>query len=120
MGVPPALPGRQQQFDISGSPSTRLQIREPPSTRKGIPSMDDYESLSHSKWECKYTLCSFPKCRRKTLAPSCVGTWAKCSEATGAVSATPSRFQRLTNSKPPLCAGGCLLYTFFEKLYYYD
>ena len=67
MGVPPALPGRQQQFDISGSPSTRLQIREPPSTRKGIPSMDDYESLSHSKWECKYHVVFIPKCRRKTL-----------------------------------------------------
>jgi len=67
MGVPPALPGRQQQFDISGSPSTRLQIREPPSTRKGIPSTDDYESLSHSKWECKYHVVFIPKCRRKTL-----------------------------------------------------
>jgi len=30
-GVPPALPGRQQPFDISGSPS-RNSIREPPST----------------------------------------------------------------------------------------
>ena len=38
--------------------------------------MDEYESLSHTKWECKYhvvfTWCSchvvfIPKCRRKTL-----------------------------------------------------
>src|ERR1700730_10127475 len=41
--------------------------REPPSTRRGVPSMDDYESLSHSKWECKYHIVFIPKCRRKTL-----------------------------------------------------
>ena len=29
--------------------------------------MDDYESLSHSKWECKYHVVFIPKCRRKTL-----------------------------------------------------
>ena len=29
--------------------------------------MDDLESLSHSKWECKYHVVFIPKCRRKTL-----------------------------------------------------
>jgi putative transposase len=29
--------------------------------------MDDYESLSHSKWQCKYHVVFIPKCRRKTL-----------------------------------------------------
>ena len=29
--------------------------------------MDEYESLSHSKWECKYYVVFIPKCRRKTL-----------------------------------------------------
>ena len=29
--------------------------------------MDEYESLSHSKWECKYHMSFIPKCRRKTL-----------------------------------------------------
>jgi Transposase IS200 like len=29
--------------------------------------MDDYESLSHSKWECKYHVVFIPKCRRTTL-----------------------------------------------------
>jgi putative transposase len=29
--------------------------------------MDDSESLSHSKWECKYYVIFIPKCRRKTL-----------------------------------------------------
>jgi putative transposase len=29
--------------------------------------MDKYESLSHSKWECKYHVVFMPKCRRKTL-----------------------------------------------------
>src|SRR5260370_40423107 len=29
--------------------------------------MDEYESLSHSKWECKYHVVFIPKCRRKPL-----------------------------------------------------
>ena len=29
--------------------------------------MDEDESLSHSKWECKYHVIFIPKCRRKTL-----------------------------------------------------
>jgi len=29
--------------------------------------MDEYESLSHSKWECKYHVIFIPKRRRKTL-----------------------------------------------------
>ena len=29
--------------------------------------MDLAESLSHSKWECKYHVIFIPKCRRKTL-----------------------------------------------------
>ena len=29
--------------------------------------MDEYESLSHTKWECKYRVIFIPKCRRKTL-----------------------------------------------------
>jgi len=62
MGVPPALPGRQQRFDISGSRPRRAidetPNREPPSTRRGV---------SHSKWECKYHVVFIPKYRRKTL-----------------------------------------------------
>jgi putative transposase len=29
--------------------------------------MDEYESLSHSKLECKYHVAFIPKCRRKVL-----------------------------------------------------
>ena len=29
--------------------------------------MDEFESLSHTKWECKYHIVFIPKCRRKTL-----------------------------------------------------
>ena len=29
--------------------------------------MDDFESLSHTKWECKYHVVFIPKCRRKML-----------------------------------------------------
>ncbi len=29
--------------------------------------MDEYKSLRHSRWECKYHVVFIPKCRRKTL-----------------------------------------------------
>src|SRR5436190_19506162 len=29
--------------------------------------MDEYESLNHTKWECKYHVIFIPKCRRKVL-----------------------------------------------------
>jgi putative transposase len=29
--------------------------------------MDDVQTLSHSKWECKYHVVFIPKCRRKSL-----------------------------------------------------
>jgi putative transposase len=29
--------------------------------------MDEYQSLSHTKWDCKYHMVFIPKCRRKTL-----------------------------------------------------
>ena len=29
--------------------------------------MDEFESLSHSRWECKYHVVFIPKCRSKTL-----------------------------------------------------
>jgi REP-associated tyrosine transposase len=33
--------------------------------------MDDHESLSRSKWECKYHVVFIPKRRRKTLHGKC-------------------------------------------------
>ena len=29
--------------------------------------MDDFESLSHTRWDCKYHIVFIPKCRRKLL-----------------------------------------------------
>src|SRR5215467_13091455 len=29
--------------------------------------MDDYESLSHTRWTCKYHVIFIPKCRRRAL-----------------------------------------------------
>jgi putative transposase len=34
--------------------------------------MDELESLTHTKWECKYHVVFIPKCRRKM--PNCDGT----------------------------------------------
>jgi hypothetical protein len=66
MGVPPALPGRQQEFDISGT-HRGSSPREPPSITKGSSAMDDYNSLNHTKWKCKYHVVFIPKYRRKAL-----------------------------------------------------
>jgi putative transposase len=38
--------------------------------------MDDYESLSHTKWDCKYHVVFIPKYRRKLL-------FEKASKAAG-------------------------------------
>jgi putative transposase len=29
--------------------------------------MDEFESLSHTKWDCKYHVVFIPKCRRKAI-----------------------------------------------------
>ena len=34
--------------------------------------MDEYESLSHTRWDCKYHVVFIPKCRRKALEAYCV------------------------------------------------
>ena len=42
--------------------------------------MDDYESLSHTTWSCKYHVVFIPKCRRKALSVrNCAGIWARYS-----------------------------------------
>jgi len=41
--------------------------REPPSTRKEESTMDKFESLSHTAWDCKCHVVFIPKCRRRTL-----------------------------------------------------
>ena len=70
-------------FDIYGSPSGTLWMVSRQATNLRRIPMDDYESLSHSKWECKYHVVFIPKCRRKVLyrrccIDSCVSIWVKC------------------------------------------
>src|SRR5450432_1796980 len=71
MGVPPALPGGSKSLTFPGvclqCPPTKLLIVSRQSTRKEVPSMDEYGSLNHTKWECKYHVVFIPKCRRKIL-----------------------------------------------------
>src|SRR5207302_4401652 len=51
--LPSCATSRWACFVDPAGPSTRLRIVSRQSTRKGFPSMDDDESLSHSKWERK-------------------------------------------------------------------
>jgi putative transposase len=41
--------------------------------------MDDYESLSHTTWTCKYHVVFIPKGRRKALYQQLRRHWARCS-----------------------------------------
>jgi REP element-mobilizing transposase RayT len=41
--------------------------------------MDEAESLSHTKWECKYHVVFIPKYRRKTLYGELRKHWARWS-----------------------------------------
>ena len=41
--------------------------------------MDESESLSHSRWECKYHLVFIPKCRRRMRGRAILG-WAYLRE----------------------------------------
>jgi hypothetical protein len=41
--------------------------RELPKHTKGSLPMDDYQSLSHTKWECRYHVVFIPECRGKKL-----------------------------------------------------
>src|SRR3954467_12138265 len=60
------MPGRQQKFDIFGGPSGRSLPCAAKHT-EGRGTMDEFESLSHSRWECKYHVVFIPKGRRKAL-----------------------------------------------------
>ena len=41
--------------------------------------MDEYESLSHTTWDCKYHVVFIPKCRRRTLYQELGVIWARFS-----------------------------------------
>jgi putative transposase len=61
------VPGRHSKFDSYGKIHRKAPFREPVrATRKGI-QMDEYESLNHTKWDCKFHVVFIPKYRRKTL-----------------------------------------------------
>jgi putative transposase len=42
--------------------------------------MDDYESLCHSVWECKYHVVFIPKCRKKALYGELRRNLGRCSD----------------------------------------
>src|SRR5260370_27802487 len=53
--------------------------------------MDEYESLSHSKWECKYHVVFIPKCRRKTPVWGAETASRRCLPQAGAAEGKPRR-----------------------------
>lgn len=82
--------------------------------------MDEFESLSHTKWDCKYHVVFIPKCRRKTLYEELrrhLGeVFRRLAEQKESrieeghltsdhvhmmIAIPPSRFERLTKLRPP-------------------
>lgn len=55
--------------------------------------MEDYETLSHTQWECKYHVVFIPKCRRRVL-------YGALRRYLGEV------FRKLTQQKECRCRGG--------------
>jgi len=51
--------------------------------------MDEYKSLSHTKWECKYHVVFIPKCRRKTLYLGLRKAFGRGVPATGGTKGEP-------------------------------
>ena len=85
--------------------------------------MDKYESLSHTKWECKYHVVFIPKHRRKVLYGELgqylwevFGSW-RCRRKAGSNKVTSCRITSATPTaawsgpifKAPGSAGGYLL-----------
>src|SRR5215471_7740315 len=62
--------------------------------------MDDYESLSHTKWECKYHVVFIPKFRRKTL-------YGELRQHLGEVFRNLAKQQRVLDRRRPYDAGSC-------------
>jgi putative transposase len=60
------VPGRLSEFDLSGSPPRGVSCEPTKANNHTIP-MEDYRSLSHTKWQCKYHIVFIPKYRRRTL-----------------------------------------------------
>ena len=53
--------------------------------------MDEYESLSHTKWECKYHVVFIPKCRRKTLYEQIAAASGEVFQQAGRAEGEPDR-----------------------------
>ncbi len=60
------MPGDNQSLTVPEK-SGSLQSRELLKVFEKEASMNNINSLSHSKWECKYHVVWIPKCRRKAL-----------------------------------------------------
>lgn len=62
MGSPPALPGDSPRFDLYvGLFETSI------STKRRSFRMKEYQSLSHTRWDCKYHIVFIPKKRNKQI-----------------------------------------------------
>ena len=59
------MPGRLSKFDLSSGLPWGWVVSRPKLQPKEH--MEDYKSLSHTKWQCKYHVIFIPKYRRKTL-----------------------------------------------------
>jgi putative transposase len=66
MGKPPALPVDSQSLTVPGKMGS-LPLQNRSKFKKRRLPMYDEQSLSHSKWECKYHVIWIPKYRKKSI-----------------------------------------------------
>src|SRR5262249_34599280 len=66
-GKPPALPGDSQSLTVPGVKATNSLRGTAQSFTERESVMPDIETLSHTKWDCKYHVVVIPKYRRKAL-----------------------------------------------------
>src|SRR2546425_5988986 len=67
LGKPPALPGDSQSLTVPGVKATNSLRWTAQSSTERESVMPDIETLSHTKWDCKYHVVFIPKYRRKAL-----------------------------------------------------
>jgi putative transposase len=67
LGKPPAMLGDSQSLTVPGAADRETPPVNRSKFTEGSVSLDDYASLNHTRWDCKYHVVFIPKYRRKAL-----------------------------------------------------
>lgn len=79
MGKPPALPVDSQSLTVTGKLGILAILNRSKFKNRRLP-MYEEQSLSHTRWECKYHIICIPKYRKKAIFADCENIWEKYFE----------------------------------------